>query len=51
MGTTHGTGSGKLHRLVSGEGPARALNGERAAAVCHARRPPASAGRLPGLAP
>jgi hypothetical protein len=51
MGTAHGTGSGKLHRLVSGKEAARALNGERVAAGCHARCPPTSASHVPGLAP
>jgi len=49
MGTARGTGSVKLHRLVSGDEPARVLDGERAAVVRHARRPPAAC-QAPGLA-
>jgi hypothetical protein len=51
MGTVHGTGSAELHRLVSRDELARALNGERAAVVRHARTPSASSWPGPGLTP
>jgi hypothetical protein len=38
MGTGRSTGSGKPHRLVSGQGPGRARGDERVTAIARARR-------------